>query len=49
MDFIMSLPKSEGMGSIMVVVDRFSKYAVFVPDCTAEEVGKDLTTSRRPF
>ncbi|KAK3022797.1 hypothetical protein RJ639_046899 [Escallonia herrerae] len=40
MDFITCLPKSEGCGSIMVVVDRFSKYATFVAspaDCTAEE------------
>lgn len=38
MDFISALPKSEGCGSIMVVVDRFSKYATFIPaskDCTA--------------
>lgn len=40
MDFISALPKSEGFGSIMVVVDRFSKYATFIAaptDCTAEE------------
>lgn len=39
LDFITSLPKSEGFGTIFVIVDRFSKYAVFVPapkDCTAE-------------
>ncbi|KAI5675744.1 hypothetical protein M9H77_06694 [Catharanthus roseus] len=39
MDFITSLPKSEGFGNIVVVVDRFSKYATFIPaptDCTAE-------------
>ena len=39
MDFISALPKSERNGSIMVVVDRFSKYGIFVPaskDCTAE-------------
>ncbi|KAJ4699844.1 Ty3/gypsy retrotransposon protein [Melia azedarach] len=43
MDFITSLPKSEGYGSIIVVVDRFSKYAVFMAapaDCTAEEAAK---------
>lgn len=37
MDFITALPLS---GSIMVVVDRFSKYATFIPappDCKAEE------------
>ncbi|KAK3043574.1 hypothetical protein RJ639_002153 [Escallonia herrerae] len=36
-DYVM---ESEGCGSIMVVVDRFSKYATFVTsptDCTAEE------------
>ncbi|XP_021810678.1 uncharacterized protein LOC110753998 [Prunus avium] len=35
-----SLPKSEGYGSILVVVDRFTKYATFIPtltDCNAEE------------
>ena len=40
MDFIIGLPKSEGHGSIIVVVDRFSKYATFIAapkDCTAEE------------
>jgi hypothetical protein len=31
MDFIGGLPKVDGMSSIMVVVDRFSKYAVFIP------------------
>ena len=39
MDFISGFPKMEGMTSIMVVVDRFSKYAVFVPvpeACPAE-------------
>ena len=43
MDFIVSLPKSEGFGSIMVVVDRFSKHATFIPaavDCTAEEAAQ---------
>ncbi|KAI5336019.1 hypothetical protein L3X38_026153 [Prunus dulcis] len=40
MDFIMRLPKSEGCGSILVVVDRFTKYATFIPastDCNVEE------------
>ncbi|KAK2973869.1 hypothetical protein RJ640_029685 [Escallonia rubra] len=40
MDFITCLPRSEGCGSIMVMVDRFSKYATFVAspaDCTMEE------------
>ena len=40
MDFIIGLPKSEDSGSIIVVVDRFSKYATFITaptDYTAEE------------
>ncbi|KAF7153438.1 hypothetical protein RHSIM_Rhsim01G0086500 [Rhododendron simsii] len=39
MDFISRLPKVDSMRSIMVVVDRFSKYAVFIPaphKCPAE-------------
>ncbi|KAK8948956.1 hypothetical protein KSP39_PZI005193 [Platanthera zijinensis] len=43
LDFISALPKSEGFGSIMVVVDRFSKYGTFIPrtkDCTAEEAAQ---------
>jgi hypothetical protein len=31
MDFIEKLPKSEGYDTIMVVVDRFSKYVHFFP------------------
>ncbi|KAA0050867.1 reverse transcriptase [Cucumis melo var. makuwa] len=31
MDFIVALPKSHGFGTIMVVVDKFSKYATFIP------------------
>ena len=30
MDFITTLPKSEGCGSIMVVGDRYSKYVIFI-------------------
>ncbi|KAF2315659.1 hypothetical protein GH714_040181 [Hevea brasiliensis] len=31
MDFIVGLPKVGGLGNIMVIVDRLSKYAVFMP------------------
>lgn len=40
LDFISALPKVGGYGSILVVVDRFSKYATLIPapkHCTAEE------------
>ena len=40
-DFIIKLPKSEDNGSIIVVVDRFSKYMTFIAapiDCTAEKM-----------
>lgn len=30
MDYITCLPKSEGCGSIIVIVDRFSKYDTFI-------------------
>ncbi|KAH9753009.1 Endonuclease [Citrus sinensis] len=43
MDFITSLPKSEGCGSIMVVVDRYNKYATFIAvpiDCKADEASR---------
>lgn len=31
MDFIVRLPKSQGYDAILVVVDRLSKYAYFLP------------------
>ena len=40
MDFIIGLPKSKDNGSIIVVLDRFFKYATFIAipiDCTAED------------
>ena len=43
MDFISALPKSEGCGCIMVVVDRYSKYATFIAaptDCKADEAAR---------
>jgi hypothetical protein len=39
MDFIVGFPKVDGMNMIMVVVDRYTKYAMFVAApmmCTAE-------------
>ena len=43
MDFITQLPQLQGYNGIMVVVDRFSKYAVFVPTkmpCGAERTSE---------
>ncbi|KZV57841.1 hypothetical protein F511_03410 [Dorcoceras hygrometricum] len=43
MDFILGFPKVGGMASILVVVDRFSKYAVFIAApkvCTAEHAAE---------
>ena len=40
MNFIIGLPKLEGYGSIIEVVDRFSKYVTFIvasTNCTAKE------------
>ena len=31
MDFITCLPRSEEHGTIVVIVDRFSKYGTFIP------------------
>ena len=43
MDFITSLPESEGCDSIMVVVDCYNKYAIFIAapvDCKVDEVAR---------
>ena len=43
MDFITLLPKSEGCGSIMVVVYCYSKYATFITtpvDCKVDEAAR---------
>ncbi|CAN6455079.1 unnamed protein product [Victoria cruziana] len=43
MDFIVSLPKVDGYSSVLVVVDRFSKYATFIPaskECPAEKTAE---------
>lgn len=43
MDFIVALPKSHGFNSIMVVVDRFSKYATFIlcpPNVKVDEAAR---------
>ena len=43
LDFISSLPPVGGLGSILVVVDRFSKYATFIAaplHCSAEEAAR---------
>ncbi|KAL6319864.1 hypothetical protein AAG906_036934 [Vitis piasezkii] len=42
-DFITGCPKVQGYRSILVVVDRFSKYAMFIlvpHECAAKEVGR---------
>ena len=43
MGFITTLPKSEGCGSIMVVVDCYSKYTTFIAvlaDCFVKHIVK---------
>ena len=44
MDFISGFPKVDGKSSIMVVVDRFSKYSVFIaaPVLCSSEVAAEL-------
>ncbi|VFQ82070.1 unnamed protein product [Cuscuta campestris] len=44
MDFILGFPKVNGMSTILVVVDRFSKYGVFIaaPHCCPAEKTTDL-------
>lgn len=41
MDFIIGLLEVDGYSSIMVMVDRFSKYAIFVP-CKAPSRAEDI-------
>jgi hypothetical protein len=43
MDFMVSLPPSKGFDAIMVVVDRFSKMAHFIPtkdEATVQKTGR---------
>ena len=43
MDFITQLPQVQGYNGIMVVIDHFSKYVVFIPTkipCGAEQTTK---------
>ena len=43
MDFIDGFPKVEGFGLVLVVVDSFSKYVVFIPvpsECPIEEAAR---------
>jgi hypothetical protein len=44
MDFIVGFPKVDGMNTIMVVVNRFTKYVVFVvaPMVCIAEVAAEL-------
>ena len=48
LDFITSLPKTGDLSAILVVVDRFSKYATFIPVskyCSAEETARHFFTN----
>ena len=40
MDFIVQLPVTHGYNAVLVVVDRFTKYAVFIP-CTTRTTGEE--------
>ena len=43
MDLITHLPISEGFDSVFTIVDRFSKYATFIPckaTCTAPDLAR---------
>ncbi|GMJ14825.1 hypothetical protein HRI_005151700 [Hibiscus trionum] len=45
LDFIMSLPKVRDLGAVFVVVDRFSKHAMFIPApkyCSVEETTRSV-------
>lgn len=49
MDFITGFSEVDGMKSVFVVVDRFSKFAVFIPapfPCTAQ-IGQQDCSSKR--
>lgn len=43
MDFILALPKFEGCGIIIVVVDHYSRYMTFIitlADCKTDEAAR---------
>ena len=35
MDFILKLPLSSGFDNILVIMDKFTKYAIFIPTSVA--------------